>query len=255
MKTAVAALARSTLLEALRDRVLCVVMVFALLLVLFSRVLGWLSVEDPLKMLQDFSLSGMSLLGLFLAMLVGAMSLARDVERHTAATLLTRAVSRGQFILGKYLGLVAVFWCCLLLSAAALAVWLLLWGGTPGPALLKAVLGLLFESLCLTAVALFLGVLTNAVVAAVGTFVFYAAGHSMEALRELTEGNRTPALETFYTWLYRLLPNLEDVNFLNGTTSAAPLIWWDLALGALVMICWSLLFLAGAAAAFRRREL
>jgi len=255
MSDRVRALARATWLEAIRDRVLFVVVLFAVGLVLFSRVLGWLSVEDPLKMVQDFSLSGMSLLGLFLAMLVGAYHLAREVERRTAATLLSRAVGRGQFILGKYLGLVGVFWTCLAGAGACVALWLLCWGGSLSLALLAAVLGLLLESLLLTAVALFLGSLTNATVAAVGTFAFYVAAHSTEALRELVAVGLNPEFSGLYAVLYRLVPNLEDVNFINGTTAGAPVAWGDLGLGAVSVLCWTVVFLVGAVALFRRREL
>ena len=89
------AIAVATFREAVRDKLLVLVVIFAVALVLFSRVLGWLSVEDELKMVQDFSLSGMSLLSLFLCMLVGASSLAREVERRTVYTVLSRTVRRG----------------------------------------------------------------------------------------------------------------------------------------------------------------
>jgi ABC-type transport system involved in multi-copper enzyme maturation permease subunit len=255
MRDCVKALARSTFLEALRDRVLLVVAVFALALVLFSRVLGWLSIEDEIKLVQDFSLSGMSLLSLFLAMLVGAFSLAREVDRKTACTVLARDIGRGEFILGKFLGLVAVFWLVLLGAAVFLVLWLFLWGGTPRPALLAAVLGLLCEALLLTAVAMFLGSLSSATVAAVGTFAFYLVGHSLEALREMTGDGKSPEFAGLYRVLYRLLPNLEDVNFINATGTGHPVAWGDLGLGALAMAAWTAVFLLGTAFLFRRREL
>jgi ABC-type transport system involved in multi-copper enzyme maturation permease subunit len=100
--------ARGTFRESVRDRVLLVVLLFAVALVLFSRALGWISVEDELKMVQDFSLSGISLQSLFLCMLVGAGSLAREMERRTVYTVLTRSCGRTEFILGKFVGLVLV---------------------------------------------------------------------------------------------------------------------------------------------------
>jgi ABC-type transport system involved in multi-copper enzyme maturation permease subunit len=254
MRPAVRALAGATFREAVRDRVLLVIGLFAIGLVLFSRVLGWLSIEDELKMVQDFSLSGLSLLSLFLAMLVGAFSLAREMERRTAYTVLTRDLSRGEFILGKFLGLIATFWLCLVAGALLLTLWVVCWGGEVKPALLAASIGLLMEALLLTAVALFLGAMTNPAIAAVGTFAFYLVGHSTEALRELTEQGKEPAFATFFTVLYRLLPNLEDVNFINATTSDYPVVWADLGFGALAMFAWSAVFLAMATALFRRRE-
>ncbi len=248
------AIALATFREAVRDKLLLLVVVFGVGMVLFSRVLGWLSVEDELKMVQDFSLSGMSLLALFLAMLVGAGSLAREVERHTVYTVLTRTATRTEFILGKFVGLVWVFWLCLLGAGAVLALWVLTWGGSIGAPLVAAMIGLLLETVVLTAVALFLGALSAPAIASVGTFAFYLVGHGTEALRELTAQGRSPDFAAVYSVLYRVLPNLENVNFINATTSGRPVDWESLGLGALYVLLWTAALLAGAVVMFRRRQ-
>lgn len=254
MRARIPVVAQATFREAVRDRVLLTVVFFVLGLVLFSRVLGWLSIEDELKMVQDFSLSGLNLLGLFLAMSVGAFSVAREVERRTIYTVLSRDLRRSELVLGKFAGLCAVFWVCLTASAAVLVAWLSLWGGGPSEALLAAVVGLLVEAMFLTAVAMFLGCLAGPVLAAAGTLCLYLVGHSTEALRELTQEGMSSDFAPVYTVLYRLLPNLEDVNFINGTTSGFPVFWQDLGLGALSVGCWTALFLVGTVALMRRKE-
>lgn len=254
MNARATAIAVATFREAVRDKLLLLVVVFAVALVLFSRVLGWLSVEDELKMVQDFSLTGMSLLSLFLAMLVGAGSLAREVERRTVYTVLTRTATRSEFIFGKYVGLVWVFWLCLLGSGAVLALWILTWGGGLGDAFAAALLGLMLEALLLTAVALFLGALAAPAVASIGTFAFYLVGHGTEALRELTEQGRNPEFAAAFRVLYRVLPNLSNVNFINATTSGRPVDWEALGLGGVYALCWTAALLAGAVVLFRERQ-
>jgi len=254
MTARTAAIAVATFKEALRDRLLMLVVVFAIGLVLFSRVLGWLSVEDEVKMVQDFSLTGMSLLSLFLAMLVGASSLAREVERRTVYTVLTRTGTRTEFILGKFAGLVGVFWLCLLGAGLVLALWVMTWGGSVGEALVAAMIGLLLEAVVLTAVALFLGALAAPAIASVGTFAFYLIGHGTEALRELTDQGKNPDFAAAYALMYRVLPNLENVNFINATTSGRPVDWGALGAGALYVACWTSVLLAGAIVLFRKRQ-
>ena len=254
MRDRVAVVARATFLEALRDRVLLLVLAFAAALVLGSRVLGWLSIEDELKMVQDASLSGISILSLLLAMLIGAGALAREVERRTVYTVLSRDCGRGEFVVGKFVGLVGAFWCCIAGTAAVLCVWLLVWGGTPGLALCAAVAGLACEAVALTAVALFLGSLAAPALASSGTLAFYLVAHSTEALRELTANGKSPEFAAAFRGLYVVVPNLENVNFINATTSGRPVDFGALALGALSVACWSAAFLGGAAALFRRRQ-
>ena len=254
MRDRVIVMARATVLEAVRDRVLLVVGLFAIGLVLFSRVLGWLSIEDELKMVQDFSLSGLSGLALMLAMLIGAFSIAKEVERRTLYPLLSRDLTRGEFLVGKYLGLVGATWACLIGAGVALLVWIAVWGGQPSAALFAALLGLLCEALLLVAVALFFGSLTAPAVAAVATCGFALAAHSTEALRELTSGGKKPEFAPLWELVYRLMPNLEDVNFINATSAGLPIHWSQLGMGAGAMALWAAAFMGGTILLFRRRE-
>ena len=113
MRDRVGVVASATYREAVRDRVLLIVLAFAAAMILGSRVLGWISVEDELKMVKDFSLSGIGWLVALLAMLIGAGSIAREVERRTVYTVLSRDCGRGEFVLGKFAGLLCVFWTCI----------------------------------------------------------------------------------------------------------------------------------------------
>lgn len=254
MISRIRAIAGATFREAVRDRVLLIVVLFAIAMVLASRVLGWLSIDDPLKMVQDISLSGVNLLGLFLAMLVGASSLAREVERRTVYSVLTRGATRTEFILGKFAGLVGVFWLCQVGAFVCLVAWLMVWGGSFNEALLAALVGMLLETVALVSIALFMGALAAPALAAVGTLAFYLAGHGAEALRELSSGDRAHEYGTLFEVLYRVIPNLENVNFINHTTSGAPVNWTDLGLGAVYITVISTAFLAGATYLFSRRQ-
>jgi ABC-type transport system involved in multi-copper enzyme maturation permease subunit len=246
--------ARATFLEAGRDRGLLVSVAFAVALALFSRVLGWLSLEDTLKMVQDFSLTGLLVLAILLAMLVGAQSLAREVERRTIYTVLSRDCTRGEFLLGKYAGLVAVTWTAVLAAAAFAVAWIALNGGAPTAAVGAAVLGILAETLVLIAMALLLGSLASPTIASVGVLIFTLCFHATGALLELTSGDRNKDMKPVFDVVQAVVPNLQNVNFINGTTSGRPVEWGTLGLGTVQMILWSAAFLLVAGSLFRRRQ-
>src|SRR6185436_18721113 len=113
-------------------------------------------------------------------------------ERRTVYTVLSRDCGRGEFVLGKFAGLVGVFWCCIAGMALILFAWVAVWGGSVGAPLIAAVCGLAAEAVVLTAVALFLGTLSNPALASAGTLAFYVIAHSTEALRDLTANGRDP---------------------------------------------------------------
>jgi ABC-type transport system involved in multi-copper enzyme maturation permease subunit len=254
MRDRIGIVAGATFREAVRDRVLLIVLAFAVALILGSRVLGWLSIEDELKMVQDFSLTGIRYLTALLAMLVGAGAIAREVERRTVYTVLSRDCGRGEFLLGKFVGLVGVFWACIAGMSVVLFAWVALWGGSIGAPLFAAIAGLACEAVVVTAVALFLGCLAAPALASSGTLAFLLVAHHTEALRELTANDRNPDFATAYRVLYPVLPNLHNVNFVNATTSGQPVQWGALGLGAVSIACWTLVFLAAAIVLFRRRQ-
>ena len=99
------AIARNAFREAVRDRVLYNLILFALLLIGSAIFLGELSAGQEAKIIVDLGLSAMLLFGAFIAIFVGVGLVYKEIERRTLYAILSKPVSRGQFLLGKYLGL------------------------------------------------------------------------------------------------------------------------------------------------------
>src|SRR6266705_5511735 len=101
----VAAIARNAFREAVRDRVLYNLVVFALLLIVGAIFLGELSAGQEAKIIVDLGLSAILLFGVFIAIFVGVGLVSKEIERRTLYAILSKPIGRGQFLLGKYLGL------------------------------------------------------------------------------------------------------------------------------------------------------
>src|SRR5437016_8535334 len=101
----VAAIARNAFREAVRDRVLYNLVVFALLLIAGAIFLGELSAGQEAKITADLGLSAMLLFGVFIAIFVGVGLVYKEIERRTLYAILAKPIGQGQFLLGKYLGL------------------------------------------------------------------------------------------------------------------------------------------------------
>src|SRR5436309_10269808 len=101
----VGAIARNAFREAVRDRVLYNLVVFALLLITGAIFLGELSAGEDTKIIVDLGLSAMLLFGVFIAIFVGVGLVYKEIERRTLYAILSKPIGRGQFLLGKYLGL------------------------------------------------------------------------------------------------------------------------------------------------------
>src|SRR5437867_10655783 len=101
----VAAIARNTFREAVRDRVLYNLVLFVLLLSVSAIFLGAASASQDAKIIVDLGLSAMLLFGAFIAIFVGVGLVWKEIERRTLYAIFAKPVGRGEFLLGKYLGL------------------------------------------------------------------------------------------------------------------------------------------------------
>jgi ABC-type transport system involved in multi-copper enzyme maturation permease subunit len=253
LPAAVLAIALNTFREAIRDRVLYLLLVFALILIGVSRLLSLLTVGDEEKIIKDVGLSAISLFGVLTAVFVGVSLVFKEIERRTVYTLLANPVRRWQFLVGKFCGLLAVLAMNLGLMSLALLGIVALRGESPA-ALLPAILLILVELAVVTAFALLFSSLTNPILAAVWTFAAYVTGHlswSLQLLKEkLPEGASRVACDVVY-WL---LPNLDRLNVkaevVHGTDLPRHFVPWACAYG----VAYAAVVLLLACLAFERKE-
>ncbi len=121
-----ALIARHTLLEAARHRLLNFLLFIALALVIGAQWLRDFNFgASELKFLADCGLGAMAFFGAALVIAATAQLFFAEIEHRTALTLLAKPVWRAEFVLGKFLGvaaLAAVF-CALLTATLAAVVW------------------------------------------------------------------------------------------------------------------------------------
>ena len=92
--------------ESVRDRVLYNLAGFALLVIGASYLIGQLTAGQDVKIIKDLGLAATSVFGLFIAIFIGIGLVSKEVERRSIYALLAKPISRTQFIIGKYFGLV-----------------------------------------------------------------------------------------------------------------------------------------------------
>ena len=175
--------------ESVRDRVPYNLALFAVLLIATSFLLGQLTAGQDIKIIKDLGLASIAVFGLFIAIFIGIGLVSKEVERRSIYSLLAKPVSRPQFIVGKYAGLVLTL--AVNVTVMTLALYAVLasltylkaadpsatWE-TPGTdvRLIKAV-GLIFvELMIVTAVALFFSTFSSPILSAAFTFGVYLVG-------------------------------------------------------------------------------
>jgi ABC-type transport system involved in multi-copper enzyme maturation permease subunit len=208
---AILAIASNTFREAIRDRILYLLLAFALVMIVASRLLSLLTVGEESKIIKDIGLSAISVFGLLTAVFVGVSLVFKEIEKKTIYTLLAHPVRRWQFICGKYAGLLLVLAMNVGLMAVTLALLVLIRGESPVP-LLAAVVLIYVELVLVTAFAILFSSFANPILAALGTAATYVVGHltwSFDLLKARLPDGFTHALCDVLYWA---LPNLDRMN-------------------------------------------
>src|SRR5262249_15587397 len=98
-------IALNTFRESARDRVLYNLVLFVLLLIIASVVMGRIAVGQEVKIIIDLGLSAMTVFGVLIAIFLGIGLVSKEIENGAIANILSKPVRRSEFILGKYFGL------------------------------------------------------------------------------------------------------------------------------------------------------
>ncbi len=113
------AIAKATYRESIRQRVLLVVLLLGLMLIGVSYAFSYLSTGEEFRFVVDFGLVGITLVGVGLAIILGGFMIPNEVDRRVVFTILSKPVSRFQYLLGKFVGAAAVILVIDLLMGAA----------------------------------------------------------------------------------------------------------------------------------------
>jgi ABC-type transport system involved in multi-copper enzyme maturation permease subunit len=251
------AVASNVFRETIRDRILYLIVFFALLLLMGARLLPDLSAGAEFKLILDLGLGVINLFGLVVAVFLGTSLLNKEIDKRTIFVLVAKPLGRAEFILGKHLGLAAVLALLLaLMSLCFFAVCLI--QGVPladlTGALLLALLFAYVELLLIVAAALFFGSFASSVMASIFTFSLYLVGHFSQDLLRLGAISKNPSVEQVTRALYMVLPDLERLNLRNGAVFGQIPAGGDLAIAGVYGLLYTGILLGLAVAIFSRRE-
>ena len=254
MTDRIAAIALNTFREAIRNRVLYLLLVFAVIMISFAQILSLLTVGSEEKIIKDFGLASIDVFGVLTAVFVGIGLVSREIERRTVYTLLAKPIHRFEFILGKYAGLVLT----LAVNTAVMTAWFFLvlaFKGMLDARLAVAVLLLFFQFLLITALAILFSCLSSPILSGVMTLALYVIGHLLWSFDLLEAKIISPAGRALCRALYYLLPNLGNFDIKGEVVNGLPIAAGTVGFAALYLLLYGAAVLLAACAIFQRKEL
>jgi ABC-type transport system involved in multi-copper enzyme maturation permease subunit len=251
----VSAVASNTFRESVRERVLYNLVLFAIVMTAAGLVLKPLSLRQDEKIVKDIALAAIDFVGTLIAVFIGVGLVSKEIERRSLYPLLAKPLSRGEFFIGKFLGLAFTLLVNSAVMALGLVVTLLATGKRVDSALFKGIAAIYLGLLLTVSLALFFSaVASSAALATICTVCVVVAGRYADVLRNMMEVLPSAPVKVLQL-VYFVIPNFQNFDLKNRVVYGDPLPWavlGDIALYAALYV--SVLLIAGLLA-FRRRDL
>jgi len=267
-------IARLTAREAMRQPVFFIVVGVSALLILAAFFLPLFTIGgEDIMMIKDMNLATITLCGLLVAILSSSNVVAQEIEKKTAFTVLSKPITRPQFVLGKFFGvalaILAAFAILGLLfyvrfyfyyhhlqehalGEETAALYRSYWHQDMVGLFQALLLGFLQVSI-LAAIAVAISTRLPMAVNASFCLALFVVGHMMENLVRLVEGRG--ALANLLVRITALiLPNLANTNIAASVSVGDQVPWLYILLAAIYSLLYIILGLVIAVALFQERE-
>lgn len=254
MRPGIKGIAVNTFRESARNKMFYLLVFFGILFALSSRLVSFLTLGDAMKVLKDTGLAAINFFCVLIAIFTGINLVFKEVEKKTVLNILSKPVTRDEFILGKFLGLALTMLTALGAMAVIFFAFVALSGGGFDWRIALYFAMLFLELLVIIAVSLLFSSFTTPILAFIFTVSLYLIGHVMWTYNEFKALLRAPAMKVLSEVLYYLLPNLDKFNIKNEVvmgTAIAPL---TILYSVLYALVYTAALLAFTVLIFRRRE-
>lgn len=210
------AIAQQTLREALRRRVMWVILIIGVFLIALGPVFGFLTPKDSQTVLRSLGLASILLAGLFITIVTCISLIPVEIERRTIYTVLSKPVQRYEFVLGKFLGGFATVFVNI--AAMGIVFLFMIWlqeDHRIPVEMFKGVLMTFFQMMLLAALTIFFSTFTTQVVNFFLSFGIFLVGNLSSVTESLTTKSQ-PLVRNAGVVIHYLLPNFGNFNIQNS---------------------------------------
>ena len=247
-------IAKNTFREVIRDRILYGILVFALILIGLSLVLGQLSFDEQARISVNFGFAGIQISAAIVSIFIGSTLVAKEIEKQTILTLLARPISRSQFICGKFLGLTMVVSVITIGLACVLSILTLFLKINITESFFIALFGVQLEAMVLLSFALFFGSFARPIMTVMFTVSILVLGHWVDSLPYFISKSKSEGFIFIGKTIMKVIPNLEMFNWRTAPIYGDIIPYAEVLKATAYSMGWVLLLFVLTSMIFRRRD-
>lgn len=208
-------IAFATIRELTRNKILYMILVFAVVFILFTLWLRTLSLGEVNKMVLDFGLWMIEFFWLVSVLFIGSQLLFREIDGKNIYLIISKPISRYEFILGKFLWFAAVlfsivtfqsivFFIAMYLSKSEFSIWIV-----------YSIIFIYLKLLILFAIILFLSTFMSSVLLIIMSVIIFSISHSISFIIDLAHKTWNIVIYYISNVLYVIFPPFEALNIKN----------------------------------------
>jgi ABC-type transport system involved in multi-copper enzyme maturation permease subunit len=248
------AIVENTFKEAVRDRILIVLLVIGFLAIGSAKIIKPLALGEEAKIIKDLGLATITFTSVLITILIGGKLVYKEIEKRTIYIMLAKPVHRYQFIIGKYFGLLLLIFFTMTIMTGGYYLMLFITTTEATFSLLLPIMMSFFELTIVTALALFFSSIATPITASLITFVVYFISHFTRDLKALSQISPSIIVKALANFFYYALPNLSNFNIRNLVVHNAIINQNAIFLSILYALIYSALILCFAALIFQRKD-
>jgi len=148
-----------------------------------------------------------------ISIFMGATLMTTEIENRTLYMILSRPVSRGEFLVGRVLGLILVLLInVLIFSILILSIYKAM-GGQIIPIIYHQIIYTFLESVMVFIIVIILSLITNTVLTVINSIAIYFIGHSYETIYTISAVKRNPDLLFLIKSSSFIMPDFSKINY------------------------------------------
>ena len=260
----VLAIAGTTMGEAIRRRVLLIILMIGLVFLIIAPGLSGLTPRGERQVLISLTLGVMKITAAILAVTLTVYLIPNEIERRTIYTILSKPVQRWQFLVGKFLGSVAALTLMILLMSVVLIGAFVFYQQTTawkdlGPIIMSSLMFIFQMSLLASLAMLFSTFATPVINFFLSGFILVFGTMMNPIFERLGEGGGTAIAAILARAAHYVIPNFQNLDVSQGAAveSAQQLRGSELnfiTYGVVYSITYIIIVLAIAVLIFDRKE-
>jgi len=246
-------IAKNTFKEIIRDKILYNILFFAILMIGASVLLGKLSLGEQLKVIEDMGLACISVFGTLIAIFVGISLVFKEIDKRTIYTIIAKPVTRTEFLLGKFLGLVLILLINIIIMSGCFESIIFMISNSLNLELMKAVILIFAELVVITSIAVMFSTFSTPFLSGIFTLAFYVIGNFSMDIKNLGEKSNGLA-RAFTSVIYYILPNLDNFDIKGKVVHGNPVSYEFIAYSIIYGILYISIVLIISVVIFQRRD-